>query len=62
MAQLALQHIKPGSQARIVGSPFKFGHHTANQAGIEALVTYALQQELIPSRPRLNDVFVVIDP
>jgi 4,5-dihydroxyphthalate decarboxylase len=35
---------------------------TANHASIEALVTYALQQELIPSRPNLNEVFVDIDP
>jgi len=35
---------------------------TANRASIEALVTYALQQELIPSRPRLDEVFVNIDP
>jgi 4,5-dihydroxyphthalate decarboxylase len=34
----------------------------ANRASIEALVTYALQQELIPSRPNLSDVFVDIDP
>jgi hypothetical protein len=26
------------------------------------LVTYALQQELIPSRPNLDQVFVQIDP
>jgi 4,5-dihydroxyphthalate decarboxylase len=35
---------------------------SANRASIEALVTYALQQELIPERPNLNDVFVGIDP
>jgi 4,5-dihydroxyphthalate decarboxylase len=35
---------------------------SANQASIEALVTYALQQELIPSRPRLDQIFVEIDP
>ena len=34
----------------------------ANRPSIEALVTYALQQELIPSRPKLSDVFVEIDP
>ena len=35
---------------------------SANRASIEALVTYALQQELIPARPRLDEVFVQIDP
>jgi 4,5-dihydroxyphthalate decarboxylase len=35
---------------------------TANRASIEALVTYSLQQKLIPSRPQLDQVFVEIDP
>jgi 4,5-dihydroxyphthalate decarboxylase len=34
----------------------------ANRPGIDALVTYALQQKLIPSRPQLDQVFVDIDP
>lgn len=34
----------------------------ANKASIDALITYAVQQELIPSRPKLSDVFVEIDP
>jgi hypothetical protein len=34
----------------------------ANRPGVEALVTYSLQQELIPSRPKLDQVFVDIDP
>ncbi len=34
----------------------------ANRASIEALVTYSLQQQLIPSQPRLDHVFVAIDP
>lgn len=34
----------------------------ANKPSIEALVTYALQQELIPASPNLSDVFVDIDP
>jgi hypothetical protein len=29
---------------------------------VEALVTYSLQQELVPSRPQLDQVFVAIDP
>ena len=33
-----------------------------NRSSIEALVTYSLQQELIPSRPALEQVFVDIDP
>lgn len=28
----------------------------------EALVSYSLQQRLIPSRPRLDRIFVEIDP
>jgi 4,5-dihydroxyphthalate decarboxylase len=34
----------------------------ANRPSIEALITYALQQELIPSRPNLSDIFIEIDP
>jgi hypothetical protein len=33
----------------------------ANRPSIEALVSYALQQELIPSRPELDRVFVNVD-
>jgi 4,5-dihydroxyphthalate decarboxylase len=44
-----------------MSDPLPYGI-SANRASIEALVTYALQQELIPSRPRLEDVFVQIDP
>jgi 4,5-dihydroxyphthalate decarboxylase len=33
----------------------------ANRPSIEALVTYALQQKLIPSRPELDRVFVNVD-
>jgi hypothetical protein len=35
---------------------------TANRASIEALVTYSMQQGLIPSRPQPDHVFVAIDP
>jgi hypothetical protein len=36
---------------------------TANRASIEALVTYSLQQQLIPSPPPpLDHVFVAMDP
>jgi hypothetical protein len=34
----------------------------ANGPSIEALVTYALQQDLISSRPKLDQVFVDINP
>ena len=46
----------------IVGhDPLPYGM-AANRASIEALVTYSLQQKLIPSRPQLDQVFVEIDP
>jgi 4,5-dihydroxyphthalate decarboxylase len=45
----------------LMSDPLPYGI-AANQASIEALVTYALQQDLIPSRPRLDEVFVHIDP
>jgi 4,5-dihydroxyphthalate decarboxylase len=35
---------------------------TANRPSIEALITYSLQQKLIPSRLQLDRVFVGIDP
>ena len=45
----------------LMDDPLPYGI-TANRASIEALVTYSLQQELIPSRPQLDEVFVRIDP
>jgi 4,5-dihydroxyphthalate decarboxylase len=45
----------------LMSDPLPYGI-TANRPSIEALVTYSLQQELIPSRPRLEQVFVEIDP
>jgi 4,5-dihydroxyphthalate decarboxylase len=45
----------------LMSDPLPYGI-TANRASIDALVTYALQQELIPSRPSLDEVFVQIDP
>jgi 4,5-dihydroxyphthalate decarboxylase len=45
----------------LMSDPLPYGI-SANQASIEALVTYALQQDLIPSRPQLDQVFVQIDP
>jgi 4,5-dihydroxyphthalate decarboxylase len=45
----------------LMSDPLPYGI-SANQASIEALVTYALQQELIPSRPPLDEVIVQINP
>lgn len=45
----------------LMSDPLPYGM-AANRPSIEALVTYALQQELIPSRPQLSEVFVDIDP
>jgi 4,5-dihydroxyphthalate decarboxylase len=42
--------------APLVGDPLPYGMK-ANRASIEALITYALQQQLIPSRPKLDEVF-----
>jgi 4,5-dihydroxyphthalate decarboxylase len=44
----------------LMGDPLPYGM-AANRASIEALVTYALQQKLIPSRPQFDQVFVDID-
>jgi 4,5-dihydroxyphthalate decarboxylase len=45
----------------LMDDPLPYGM-AANRASIEALVTYSHQQELIPSRPQLDQVFVDIDP
>jgi 4,5-dihydroxyphthalate decarboxylase len=45
----------------LMSDPLPYGI-SANRAGIEALTTYALQQQLIPSRPALDQIFVQIDP
>jgi 4,5-dihydroxyphthalate decarboxylase len=45
----------------LMSDPLPYGM-AANRPSIEALVTYSLQQELIPSRPQLDQVFVDIDP
>jgi len=44
-----------------MSDPLPYGM-AANRPSIEALVTYSLQQKLIPSRPQLDQVFVDIDP
>jgi len=45
----------------LMSDPLPYGM-VANRPSIEALVTYSLQQKLIPSRPQLDQVFVEIDP
>jgi 4,5-dihydroxyphthalate decarboxylase len=45
----------------LMSDPLPYGL-VANRPSIEALVTYCVQQELIPSRPKLDQVFVDIDP
>jgi len=45
----------------LMSDPLPYGM-AANRPSIEALVTYALQQGLIPTRPPLDQVFVDIDP
>jgi 4,5-dihydroxyphthalate decarboxylase len=45
----------------LMSDPLPYGM-AANRSSIEALVAYSLQQELIPSRPLLDQVFVSIDP
>ena len=44
----------------LMSDPLPYGM-AANRPSIEALVTYALQQQLIPSRPKLDQVFIAID-
>jgi len=44
----------------LMPDPLPYGM-AANRSSIEALVTYSLQQKLIPSRPQLDQVFVEID-
>ena len=45
----------------LMSDPLPYGM-AANRPSMDALVTYALQQQLIPSRPQLDEVFVDIDP
>jgi 4,5-dihydroxyphthalate decarboxylase len=44
----------------LMNDPLPYGI-AANRPSIEALVTYALQQKLIPSRPPLDRIFVNVD-
>jgi 4,5-dihydroxyphthalate decarboxylase len=57
----ALEDKRYRSFFSLMSDPLPHGM-AANRPSIEALVTYALQQELMPSRPKLSDVFVEIDP
>ena len=50
-----------GNFLSLMSDPLPYGS-AANRASIEALVTYSLQQKLIPARPQLDQVFVDIDP
>ncbi len=50
-----------GNFLALMSDPLPYGI-AANRPSIEALVTYSLQQKLIPSRPQLDRVFVDIDP
>ena len=43
-----------------MSDPLPYGI-AANRPSIEALVSYALQQQLIPSRPELDRVFLTLD-
>ena len=45
----------------LMSDPLPYGM-SANRPSIEALVTYSLQQKLIPSQPQLDQVFVELDP
>jgi 4,5-dihydroxyphthalate decarboxylase len=45
----------------LMSDPLPYGM-AANGPSIEALVTYALQQGLISSRPTLDQIFVDINP
>jgi 4,5-dihydroxyphthalate decarboxylase len=45
----------------LMSDPLPYGI-SANRPSIDALVTYSLQQKLIPSPPRFDQVFVEIDP
>jgi 4,5-dihydroxyphthalate decarboxylase len=45
----------------LMSDPLPYGI-VANRPSVEALVTYSLQQKLIPARPQPDQVFVDIDP
>jgi 4,5-dihydroxyphthalate decarboxylase len=52
----APEDVRYRSFAPLMSDPLPYGMK-ANQASIEALITYAVQQQLIPKRSALGDVF-----
>jgi 4,5-dihydroxyphthalate decarboxylase len=52
----APEDIRYRSFVPLMGDPLPYGMK-ANKASIEALITYAVQQQLIPKRPALEEVF-----
>jgi 4,5-dihydroxyphthalate decarboxylase len=52
----APEDIRYRSFAPLMSDPLPYGMK-ANQASIEALISYAVQQQLIPKRPALSEVF-----
>jgi 4,5-dihydroxyphthalate decarboxylase len=52
----APEDVRYRSFAALMSDPLPYGIK-ANRASIEALITYALQQGLIPKRPAVSDVF-----
>jgi len=50
------EDVRYRSFAPLMSDPLPYGI-AANRASIEALITYALQQGLIPKRPAVSDVF-----
>jgi 4,5-dihydroxyphthalate decarboxylase len=52
----APEDVRYRSFAPLMGDPLPYGMQ-ANRASIEALIAYAVQQQLIPKRPALDEVF-----
>jgi 4,5-dihydroxyphthalate decarboxylase len=52
----APEDVRYRSFAPLMSDPLPYGMK-ANQASIEALISYAVQQQLIPKRPALAEVF-----
>ena len=52
----APEDVRYRSFAPLMGDPLPYGMK-ANAASIEALISYAVQQQLIPERPALSEVF-----
>jgi 4,5-dihydroxyphthalate decarboxylase len=54
------EDIRYGSFARLMDDPLPYGMK-ANAASIDALIKYAVQQKLIPTRPAVDEVFVDLE-